>query len=92
MGATVQLPEVLARRLETLAEEEGMSVDRLIQRLVAEHLERRNALSAHGSVLRKEVRFPLIAKEETGIVSPVTGADLDEMFGSDGLNPIPQTQ
>lgn len=60
----------------------------LIQRLVAEHLERRNVLSAHGSVLRKEVRFPLIAKEETGVISPVTGMDIDEMFGSDGLNPI----
>jgi len=81
MGATVQLSEVLAHRLEALAEEEGTSVDRLIQRLVAEHLERRDALSAHGSVLRKKVRFPVIAKEETGIVSPVTGADLDEMFG-----------
>jgi hypothetical protein len=60
MEATVQLPEVLAHRLKRLAEEEGANLDGLIRRLVTEHLERRKAVAAHGSVPRKDVRFPLI--------------------------------
>ena len=85
----MQLPEVLAHRLETLAREEGTSVDGLIRRLVSEHLERRKRLSGPSagdrSTPRKDVRFPLIPKEETGVIVPVTGADLDEMFASDDL-------
>lgn len=85
MEATVHLPEVLAHRLERLAEEEGTSLDGLIRRLVAEHLERCKAVATHGSASRTNVRFPLISKEETGVISPVTGAELDEIFTREDL-------
>ena len=85
MEASVQLPEALAQRLEKLAEEEGTSLDGLIRLLVAEHAERRKGVSGHRSGVRKEVRFPLIPIEETGVILPVTGAALEEMFALDDL-------
>jgi hypothetical protein len=85
MEATVQLPEALAHRLERLAEEEGTSLDGLLRRLVSEHVERRGPVSGHRSVPRKDVRFPLISKEETGVIQPVTGADIDEIFALDDI-------
>ncbi len=88
MEATVQLPEALAQRLESLAQEEGTSVDGLIRRLVAEHLERGHLRSAHEvrTVSRKEVRFPLISEQETGVIFPLSGADLDEMFAREDFS------
>jgi hypothetical protein len=85
MEANVLLPELLVHRLERLAQEEGTSLDRLIQRLVSEHLERRKGAAALRSEPRKSVRLPLISKEETGVIMPVTGADLDEIFACDDL-------
>jgi len=82
VDATLQLPEGLARSLEKLAGEEGTSVDSLIRRLVSEHLERRRPLSAG----RREINLPLIPRGETGVVSPVTGSILDEMFSGDHLS------
>jgi len=86
MEATLQLPQALAHRLEELAEEEGTSLDGLIRRMVSEHVERRG-MSAHRSAVRKDVRFPLIPKEETGVIEPVTGADIDEIFALDDFAP-----
>lgn len=85
MEATVQLPEALAHRLERIAEEEGTDLNGLIRRLVSEHAERRGAMSGHRIAPRREVSFPLISKEETGVIYPVTGADLDDMFALDDL-------
>ena len=65
MEATVHLPEALANRLARLAAEEGTRLDGLLMRLVLEHINRRH----HVPVCRKEVSFPLIPKQETGIVS-----------------------
>jgi hypothetical protein len=75
----------LAHRLERLAEEEGTSVHGLLRRLVSEHVERRGAASAHRLTPRKDVQLPLIPKEETGVIRPITGAELDEMFALDDL-------
>ena len=85
MKASVRLPEALAQRLEKLAEEEGTSLDGLIRLLVSEHAERRRGVTGHQPGVRKEVRFPLIPIEETGVILPVTGAALDEMFALDDL-------
>lgn len=85
MEATVQLPEALAHQLEKLAEEEGTSIDGLIRRLVSEHLERRGSRPAHRTAPRKDALFPPIPKEETGVIRPVTGTDLDEIFALDDL-------
>ena len=69
--------------------EEGTSVDGLVLRLVAAHLERRKSHSAlrpgHQAAPRKDIRLPLIPREETGMIFPVTGADLDEMFARDNI-------
>jgi len=83
--ATLQVPEALAHRLERLAEQEGTSLDGLLRRLISEHVERRGAVPGHRPSPRKDVQFPLIPKEETGVIRPVTGADLDEMFAFDDL-------
>jgi hypothetical protein len=82
MEATVRLPDALAHRLERIAKQEGISIGDLIRRLVSEHLERRHPLS----VSRNEIQFPLIPKQETGVVYPVTGAGLDEMFAREELS------
>ena len=83
--------EALAHRLERLAEEEGTSLDGLLRRLLSEHVERRGAVSGRGTVSghrlapRRDVCFPLIPKEETRVIRPVTGADIDGMFALDDL-------
>ena len=88
MEATLQLPEALAHRLESLAQEEGTSVDGLIRRLVSEHLERRQLPSGRGAVSanRKEVHFPLIPEKATGVILPLSGAELDEMFAREDFS------
>ena len=85
MEATVQLPEALAHRLERIAAEEGTNLSGLIRRLVSERAERPGAASRHRTGPRGNVSFPLIPKEETGVIHPVTGSDLDEMFALDDL-------
>ncbi len=47
----------------------------LIQRLIAEREEREKPSNS----ATHEVRLPLLPKERTGAVLPVTGADLDEI-------------
>ncbi len=79
MPASVQLPESLAQRLEKLAEEEGTSLDGLIRLLLSEH----SARTRQKAALREEIRLPLIRIEETGVILPVTGGGLDEMFAID---------
>ncbi len=85
MEATVQLPEPLARQLSRLAQEEGRTLDGLISFLVSEHVERRSVLSAQGAPRRKDVVFPLIESEATGLIKPVSGAEIDEIFAADAL-------
>jgi hypothetical protein len=53
--------------------------------LVSEHLERRQSSLGRSVSPRKDVQFPLIPKEETGVITPITGLDLDEMFTRDYL-------
>jgi hypothetical protein len=84
MEATVLLPEVLVVRLEKLAEEEGTSLGGLIRRLVSEHLEHRKPTGNH-SESRKTIDLPLIPKSQTGVIMPVAGKDLDEIFACDDL-------
>ena len=81
MEATVQLPDALVNRLERLAEQEGISVPGLIQRLVAEHVQQAEPVASR----KRDARLPLIPRERTGVVLPVTGADLDEMFAREDL-------
>jgi hypothetical protein len=74
-GATLQLPEALADRLLSLVSEEGV-------------IEWTAAAEAHlitTLLPRKRLNFPLTPKEETGVISRVSGADLDEMFTRDYL-------
>ena len=87
MQATMQLPEPLLRRLEKLADEEGTSLDGLLRRLISEHGERYRSSSGQRVARRQDVNFPLIPKEKTGLIMPVTGADLDEIFALDSLAP-----
>ena len=86
MEATLQLPEALAHRLEALAREEGTSLNSLLGLLVSEHVERRR-LPVRSTSARKDVRFPLIPKEVTGVIGPFTGADIDELFALDDIAP-----
>lgn len=81
MDASLPLPGALVERLERLADEEGITIDDLIRRLVSEHVARRQPLHAK----RADTRFPLIARSETGVVAPVTGKALDEMFAGEDL-------
>jgi hypothetical protein len=85
MDATVQLPEALAHRIEKLAEQEGTGMVGLLGRLVSEHVERRGTVSVQRLMPRKDVQFPLIPKAETGVIRPITGSYMDEMFTSDDL-------
>jgi hypothetical protein len=81
MEASVQLPDALVSRLERLAEQEGTSVPGLIQRLVAEHVEHTDPIASR----KRDAHLPLIPREKTGVILPVTGADLDEMFAREDL-------
>jgi hypothetical protein len=85
MEATAQMPEGLAQRLERLADEEGTSVDDLIRLMLSEHAGRRRCAFRRPPGVRKEVRFSLISLEETGVIQPVSGADLDDMSALDDL-------
>ena len=81
MESVVQLPERLARRLKKLADEEGTSVDSLIRRLVSERLD----LPQRSGSNRKEIALPLIPKDKTGVILPLTGKDLDAIFAREDL-------
>ena len=85
IDATLQISEALSHRLDRLAEEEGTSVDVLLRRLAAEHSERRGAISRHRPKPRKDVPFSLLSKEETGVILPVAGGDIDEMCALDNI-------
>ena len=75
MQSPFELPEDLVRRLEIAARREGATPAALIERLIEAHL---GDPPASG---RGDVRFPLIPAGETGPIHPVTGADLDALFG-----------
>jgi hypothetical protein len=81
-GGERQLPEALTHRLEKVAQEEGTTLEGLVRRRVSEHLERREGGSGqwtrNRTALREDVRLPLISKEETGVILPISGADPDE--------------
>ena len=83
MEETIHLPEDLAGRLEDLAKEEGISLDTLVGRLVSEHLERRKRPSAE----RKTVQLPRLSRDEVGVILPLTGAEIDEIFASEDFRP-----
>ncbi len=84
MEATLQLPEALARRLQELALQEGASLDGLIRMLIAEHAEIHHGTPQSNPLRqRTDIRLPLIPREETGLIQPVSGADLDDMFSHD---------
>jgi hypothetical protein len=83
MDAVLQLPKALAHRLERLAQEEGTTVDGLLGQLVSEYIERHRGRHGDRAAMRREVHFPLISAEETGVIHPVTGANIDEMFALD---------
>ena len=87
MDTAVQLPEALADRLKTLAQAEGIQLDSLIRRLISEYEIRDQAMSGYQPVRRGDINFPLIPQEATGVIMPVTGAYLDEMFAFDSLAP-----
>ena len=72
MQATVELPEPILDELQAVARRNGESVSEVIQRLVVMHLD-------HRGEPRGEVALPLIPASETGPISPVTGAFLDEL-------------
>jgi hypothetical protein len=75
MQSPLELPDDLVRQLEVVARREGATPAELIERLIEAHLGHPLA-SGHG-----DVRFPLIPAGETGPIHPVTGADLDALFG-----------
>lgn len=85
MDAILQLPEALAHRLQSLAAEEQTSLDGLLRRLVSEHVERRGVQPSNRSMPRRDVSFPLVSEDHTGVIHPVTGPDLDEMFALDDI-------
>jgi hypothetical protein len=83
----MQLPQSLLRRLEKLADAEGTSLNGILRRLISEHGERHRSSPSRRTARREDVSFPLIPKEKTGPIMPVTGADLDEIFALDSLAP-----
>ena len=83
MEATIHLPESLAVRLGDLAKEENISVDALVGRLVAEHLNHRK----HPPAERETVQFPLLSREEAPVIRSLTGTEIDEIFASEDFRP-----
>jgi len=81
MQATVELPEVVLRQLEMLAQREGATPGDLIRRIVEDHVAR-----SQPSVQRSfNVSLPLIPASETGTIRPVTGKVVDELLADDHL-------
>ena len=76
-----ELPDKVIRELEELAVEERMTPERLIERLVAEQVQR------HSRELKtkRQVRLPLIPIAETGPIGMVSGSDLDDIFAREDL-------
>jgi hypothetical protein len=66
-----------------------MQPPELLPRLIPEHGERRRTSTGQRVVKtrRQDVNFSLIPKEKTGLIMPVAGADLDQMFALDSLAP-----
>ena len=81
MQATVELPEVVLRQLEMLAQREGATPGDLIRRIVEDHVAR-----SQPSLQRNfNVSLPLIPASETGPIRPITGKDVDELLSDDHL-------
>ena len=81
MQATVELPEVVLRQLEMLAQREGATPGDLIRRIVEDHVAR-----SQPSVQRSlNVSLPLIPASETGAIRPITGKDVDELLSDEHL-------
>jgi hypothetical protein len=78
MQATIEFPDAVLKELEFLASQEGATASDLILRLVDAHLHSRHA----AVTARGDVGFPLIPLSETGAISPITGAALDELFSN----------
>ena len=76
MQATVELPEPVLRKLETLARTEGMTTASLIQRIIEAHIATRQTTGER----RFSVALPLIPASETGPILPVSGTDVDELL------------
>jgi hypothetical protein len=76
MAAIVTLPDALARRLQKMANERVTSLETIVRRLVSEVVEHYPEKRVH----RKEAALPLVPKSKTGMILPVSGKDLDEMF------------
>ena len=81
MQATVELPEVVLQRLETLARREGATPGNLIRRIVEEHVARSEP--AAGRAIN--MSLPLIPASETGPIGAITGQDVDELLSDDRL-------
>jgi hypothetical protein len=81
MSANLHVPEVLAHRLERIAEQEGKSVNRLIED------ESTQSVPTPGVPKRGEIRLPLIPAKGKSKIRPVTGLDLDELFALDDFIP-----
>ena len=79
MQATIDLPEVVLRQLETLARREGATAADLIVRLVEAHVARCQPPAERIA----DVALPLIPASETGPILPVTGKDVDELLSRD---------
>jgi hypothetical protein len=80
MAATIQVPENLADRLQSMAQEEGIAVGDLIGRLVAEHDNR-----VHSRSEKLPISFKPIPREETGEVRSLTGAEIDQILADEDL-------
>jgi len=82
MQPTIELPEAVLRKLETLAEREGATPADVIRRFVEAQVETNRAPPQRGL----EVHLPLIPASETGPIQPVTGADVDAILSGDHLS------
>jgi metal-responsive CopG/Arc/MetJ family transcriptional regulator len=75
MVAHVEIPDSIAGHLEELAEREGITTSKLIQRLVTDHVAGHRTLGR----LRKRIVGPLIPASETGPIRDFTGEELDDI-------------
>jgi len=81
MQATVDLPDVVLRQIEALAESEGATPEDLIRRVVEAYV-----AGSPQPVQRKfDAPLPLIPASETGPIQPITGKDVDELVSRDDL-------
>src|SRR5260370_14865794 len=81
MQATVDLPEVVLKQIEALAEREGATPGDLIRRVVEAYVAR-----SEQSVQRKfDAPLPLIPASATGPIQLISGNDLDQLASRDDL-------